>query len=257
MKRVSLRLLLLLFLTLPVWAAPRIALVQPLDGAEATLAGHPLTKPELAREGDHLIVTTGSVRVQLLNSGRELTLESGHSLTLTKASIGRLAEQVDRGEIVIERGLGSVSWAAAAKGRPGYAPIGVQVSPPTMVEGEWVYRVECTEDPKNVTVYILDANQAAYPEDDKLDKFTITSGVNYHPCKPEAREPGRDYLIETHIYTTMAVSRPYRVLLAEEEEALQMVARSWREELDTLTETRRTVPVTSAAGKAGRATFGN
>lgn len=215
------KLFLLLFLTLPAWAIPRIALVQPLDGARATLEGRPLVGPQLARDGEFLEVVEGKVRVQLLNSGRELTLDSGDSMHLTRSQIDRVGKQVDRGEIVIERGIASVSKVAGATARRDFLRIGIRVSPPVLnAQGEWVYEVEASDDlPEKYTIYVFYAENSSGLED-AITSFRVPRGVSTFPCPEFAREIGRPYALETHDGAQTARERTYRLLSQDDEIAL-------------------------------------
>lgn len=146
MTSAALRLLLLCCLLAPAWAAPRIAIITPLDG-QPILAGKSLTTPAFAEEGQLLDLPAGSqVRVQLLASNRQTHLKGPRQVTLSKEQLNKIARGVTRDKLSVAQEAGNLQRSAAATTRA-TDPLGWSlVLPGKATEQGWEFPVKI--DPK-------------------------------------------------------------------------------------------------------------
>lgn len=138
--------LLILWMLVPVWAAPRIAIVTPLAGT-VTLGGKVLSKPTFAEEGQLLeLGASGKARVQLLSSNRQAQLSGARKLTLSKVELASISGSVERGKLSVAAEAGNLQRSAAATTRA-TDPLGLTlVLPGTAVEGGWSFPLRIDEE---------------------------------------------------------------------------------------------------------------
>lgn len=124
-------------------AAPRVALVIPLQG-EVQLSGASLQAPTLAEEGQVLRLNSGAqVRLQLLGSNKETQLQGQQSYTVSRERLERDAQPLRRGAVALTTEIGNLSRAGGGTVRfdpkSSLRPVGVAFEwPPRREDGRWV-----------------------------------------------------------------------------------------------------------------------
>ena len=98
-------------------AGPRVALVKVRSG-QASIAGKPINKAQMAQEGDVLKLAVGAdVRVQLLGSNAEvqfLAPDKPLEVVIKKASLLKDSKKVERGGVAVAKDIGSLNTAGAS-----------------------------------------------------------------------------------------------------------------------------------------------
>ena len=124
-------------------ASSKVAVIKVSAGT-ATLDGEPIVKAALAGEGQLLEMSADSiVRIQLLGSKSELTLNGTERITISKSSLLEISRKVSRNSVAVATDIGNRNTALASVTR-GTSEIDRPVAlrpivPPTLDKKEQEY----------------------------------------------------------------------------------------------------------------------
>ncbi len=217
MKSATLKLLFLLCLLAPAWAAPRIAIITPLDG-KPILAGKGLSTPTFAEEGQVLDLPAGSqVRVQLLASNRQTHLKGPRQVTLSREQLSKSATEVKRDKLSVAQEAGNLQRSAAATTRD-IKPLGWSlVLPGKSTEQGWEFAVkidtEYFKSQQQITVTLGEVEDSGqFWEFDGSTQTAFTPDITLLP--------GHRYLLIVQ-GTSREYRRVFRLLTPEEKSDLK------------------------------------
>lgn len=220
------------------WAGPRIAIVTPLS-SEVWLDDVHLASPRLVEEGQKLLLgEKGSVRIQLLGSGKEVVLQGSRLLSLSRASLDKEAQTVARGSVDVGEEHGSLSRVAAVTGRltdySHHRPVGfaVQLPPEPTTSGHWTMKVLTPAEsfPGNIRLDLVDAVTQR-----ELAALTITAWDSTLILEPEMLAPGGRYCLRVSTQQgndRLGYQRHFQVFTTEEHNQLEDTAEALRAEID-------------------------
>ncbi len=224
----------LLVLSLAAWAGPRVAIVRVLSG-DAKLAGTAVQGPQMAEEGQVLVVNRGGeVRIQVLGSNKEMTLKGPITLTLSKVDLLKSAKSLPRDKVAVAAEIGNLQRGAAATSRT-TSTLGFAVHTPTVADsGELISRVTTSGvlaltplDPLEINVYrVLNGDRtlvfsrsydSEVPGQLEFEKDSLSAGARYMMIVANSNYSYRRY---------------FRILHPDEKDALSESAKILREERD-------------------------
>lgn len=215
------------------WAAPRVALVIPIQG-DVKLAGAKLSSPKIAEEGQLVSLSNGAeVRIQLLGSSKEKVLKGKSDYTITKSSLDKEGKSLDRGKVSVTSEIGNLSRSGAATSRAAvYTPVGLAFKwPPVLEKDQWVTptvtpleKVGASEKtPIVVTVSDLTDPKA------RILETTITEAVPSLVFAQKDLVVGHQYRIDVQSESgDRGYHREFRILSKDEQDNLQETERVLR-----------------------------
>lgn len=248
----------------PALAKPRVAMLELLEGS-ATLAGKQLKAPKLAREGQVLKVSPASkVRVQMLGTNREYTIQGAKTLTISKADMEKQAVALSRGGIAVAGGIGNVTKGAVGMTRAGEtAPTGVKLQlPPKNEDGSW--RIEITVEPEQFAEHGVDSGalilgweteSGGWDEGEAIDfedlpkrfaKLWSEGGSASFTLSEDSFEAGHNYRMIIQLGDgDVWYERPFRILTPEESELLSVMDQDLHQQSSA---SKSVVPLLKLAG---------
>lgn len=196
-------------------------------GGEAKLAGKPLQTPQMAEEGQVLVVEKGGeVRVQVLGSNKEMTLKGPKTLTLRRADLLKSAKALPRDKVAVAAEIGNLQRSAAGTSREQrYDILGWSVKDPALTDdGTWQSQVEVNQifrvtpsEPLELSIYRLQGNSS----ESVLSETYVESLPETIDFEKNALIPGARYLLDVQYPAGKGhYRRHFRVLNQAEREAL-------------------------------------
>ena len=213
-----------LALSICAWAAPRVAIVR-MVGGEAKLAGKPLQTPQMAEEGQVLVVERGGeVRVQVLGSNKEMTLKGPKTLTLRRADLLKSAKALPRDKVAVAAEIGNLQRSAAGTSRvEDYNVVGWSVEDPTLSEdGNYLSQVKLTQilhvtpsNPLELSIFRVDGKASA----SVLSETYVATLPEVIKFEENSIAPGEIYLLDVQYQANGGHYRRYFRPLSEDETA--------------------------------------
>lgn len=212
------------------WAAPRVALVIPIDG-DVKLAGAQLVGPKIAEEGQLVSLSNGAeVRIQLLGSSKEKILKGKSTYTISKSGLEKDGKSLDRGKVSVTSEIGNLSRAGAGTSRDSYDTVGLAFRwPPALENGQWVVPTAAL-DKKAIEKepFVVTISDLTDPKTPVLEE-TITQPISALSFSQDQLAEGHHYRLDVQLESgKKGYTREFRILTPDEQAYLQDTERVLR-----------------------------
>ena len=242
-------LLLTLFLSGALFAAPGRVGVVRVEKAGVTLNGRTISTPQLLEEGQTLVLSKGAaVRLQLLGGAGEVTLTGPKTLVINRDSLAKQAKKVSRGGVASVPDIGNTTRGATSTVRKLSLPTIRISAPPSASQTGWEFPVinnpaEGQARPVVAEWTLSSLSMESSTDEDgpsfrkkKLLDGTIEPGQELVAVPAEALQLGTRYMVtlaltdEQTDYLIGIYERPFRLLSEVEVAYLGEASRELREE---------------------------
>lgn len=136
----------LMLVAWPAIAGTRVALLR-IDSGSVSLNGRKVSTPQLIDDGATLVLERGArVRLQLMESQREVTLDGPTTMTVTQSELLKSAKAVKRDSLAASPDIGNTTRGAVNTTRKSRKIRGLTVlAEPTRRDSQWVFPVQTSE----------------------------------------------------------------------------------------------------------------